>query len=297
MEILHPTMSATPTIPSSAAALYLPIKHIGGGKDGSIYLAVRKYQPTVRVALKIISGDAFGVMKANILSDLKAMQTKNIDTHPIAHILDYPPTLSWVSMNVVTGCSVEQLLDSIYKVDGFPPSLFCHVLKEVVGAQLYLGHQEHPLCHMDLSQGGNIMLRPSSGHFLRVTLVDFGAIKPWSEERALFTTVKLARKMTGKRDRVPTQYRRKAGFDAEALRDADAVYEGIETCWKAMHEYWLLDLWEEIEEKVERARVGLVDKEEAGVWNSVLGREVFGEEEVESLTRGGGLVMEEVPFM
>jgi hypothetical protein len=285
------------TIPSSAAALYVPIKQIGGGKDGHIYLAVRKHQPTVRVALKIISGDAFGDMKANILSDLKAMQKKNVNTHPLAHILDYPPTLSWVSMDLVTGCSVEQLLASTYKTDGFPPSLFCHVLKEVVRAQLYLGYQDHPLCHADLSEGGNVMLSPTSGPFSRVTLVDFGGVRPWSEERALLTTVKLARKMTGKRKRVPTQYRRKAGFDPEALRDADAVYEGVENCWRAMHEYWLLDLWKEIEEKVERARVGLVDEEEEEVWKGVLGRPVVEEEEFERVSQNGGLEMEEVPFI
>jgi hypothetical protein len=53
----------------------------------------------------------------------------------------------------------------------------------------------------------------------------------------------------------------------------------------------------EIEEKVEKVRVGLVDEEEEGVWRSVLGREIVGEEEVESLGRDGGLEMEEVPFM
>jgi hypothetical protein len=123
-------MASSHLIPASANDIYLPTSVLfTGGQDGTVFGAVPRNaladSPKPVVALKVLGLKArnqFRTRQATLLADLKAMQERDGDQHPVVSVLAYADDLSWHSMSIVPGRTVRDLLDTTYP-QGLPPSL------------------------------------------------------------------------------------------------------------------------------------------------------------------------------
>ncbi|KAF2243088.1 hypothetical protein BU26DRAFT_570493 [Trematosphaeria pertusa] len=184
-----------PTVPMSAFEKYLPLKIIGKGDDGIILLAIERKgavparttvkiensAPALRaqlVALKVVDPEKRGIVTSRFLDQLKSAQ--NDPEYPLASFLDNDPGLAWYTMSYVSGLSVQQLLVTSGLL---PPFLLFHVFVQLCQAQFHL--KTRGLCHIDLKQGGNVILRPGEdeGGLPDVILVDFGGVKSYNASR------------------------------------------------------------------------------------------------------------------
>jgi len=185
--------------PQSAKKEFIALRHLGSGKEGYVVLAVYRSSPKTLascVALKFNSGEKVTSIRKSLLEELKRMEGDR--DHLIAAVrgylqLDQP---NWHALEYIPGHSVQDLLKThkIYKVHGLLPCVIFHVFAELVRVQRHL--REHGYCHVDLKEGGNVMLsNKDEGLFSTVTLIDFGGIMNYNRFKELEHTVYLARKM------------------------------------------------------------------------------------------------------
>ncbi|KAF1830053.1 hypothetical protein BDW02DRAFT_609658 [Decorospora gaudefroyi] len=281
------------TIPGCANKQFLPLQLIGKGKDGIVVLAVPRKGPqainTCR-AIKILDGDQIGTMGKKTLEELKCMQHK--EDHLIAAVQEYPSinSVDWYCMDYIPGLNVEELLNDRYEDDGMPPTLIFHILLELMRVQQHL--KDHDKCHIDLKEGGNIMLSAKEGSaWPSIKLVDFSGIWPYRESSVARHTIHLVGKMMNRERSVP-QWWRLGYFDDSSLQSADGFYQEMWKCSeKEEEEQEIEELWEQQGEMVKRLKQDLRDEEALHDLKDTLRSTVITEENLQGLVDGGGMEM------
>ncbi|KAI4955098.1 hypothetical protein J4E91_000954 [Alternaria rosae] len=222
-------------IPRSADLKYKSLKCLGNGKDGHVVLAVPRsgdQDLSSCVVLKILKGDSTTSVARKMLGKLKGMERD--EDHLIATVRNQQETIrdqqiiehpKWHCMSYIPGCSIEQLLDAVYGDDGMPPTVVFHVLAELIRVQRHL--KANGLTHADLAAGGNFMLGNNGNDpWPSVTLVDFGGISDYNENKQIQHIFKLIVKMTRHHRAIPECWKLPS-FQDEDLETAEKV---ITTC-------------------------------------------------------------------
>ena len=233
-------MSEKIEIPGSANERYRPLKEVGKGKDGTVFLTIKRdkaTRPYELQALKVPDAQAKVVsfLKTELIVLIQA-QFENFASRqdhsgwPLPKILGVSPNRTWYVMDHVGGCDIQSLLRNGF-YDGLPPSLMFRILNQVYKYSMHLQHQG--LYHSDLATGGNVMLhRSRSEQNFSITLIDFEGVKSTSDinERKMHPIVKLARAMTRGKNLVPKGYQQRRAtstFEERDLEDADQIYSRI----------------------------------------------------------------------
>jgi hypothetical protein len=218
----------------SAKNKLIAIKTVHHGKNGAtIFAIVKDQEHSKRRALRIVKPSS-SITKA-FIDNLRTIQ--NDQNHPLVSICEHDQAISWYAMGWLQGYNASYMIANHYP-NGFPPFLVFQVLEQIYRAEVH--PLKRGLCHVDLQNGENIMLRPwgSYGGRLvpKVTLIDYSGIKPFEPYEAghvLEEFIYLARRMTGGEMRVPDYYRRRRGsikeHRADPLREADLFYEYVAT--------------------------------------------------------------------
>ncbi|KAI4616229.1 uncharacterized protein J4E87_008741 [Alternaria ethzedia] len=252
------------TIPQSAKEEFIALRHLGSGQEGYVVLAVHRSSPKTLascVGLKFNSGEKVTSIRKSLLEKLKGMEGDR--DHLIAAVHGYPDMDSpnWHALEYIPGHSIQDLLRNhkIYKVHGLPPCVIFHVFAELVRVQRHL--KEHGYCHIDLKEGGNVMLSNKDDDvFPTVTLIDFGGIWPYNRPKEFEHTLYLARKMWKGNTEIAEHWRleqfeedRKQANDQCKMIHDRAAGEIKETDT-------LEDLWKECGKSFEELKQSLTDK-------------------------------------
>ncbi|KAH5566779.1 hypothetical protein HBI26_168120 [Parastagonospora nodorum] len=242
---------ASINMPQSAKAQLIPIKTVHRGKHGATVFAILKNKPNQEHrALKIITKSKLGFVTKAFFDNLKAIQGQT--GHPLTRVYEHDADLTWYTMSWVKGYHVSYLLGNHY-TNGFPPFLLFRVLDQVFHAEQHL--QKNGLCHVNLRNGENIMLR-AGGHVMPyITLIDYSAVETYTVNKAgqgLEEFIMLARRMTRGETKVPDYFRRVRGggpFKDVPLAEADWFYKYI-AHWKWDGKQTLDGWWEGSEDQI-----------------------------------------------
>lgn len=243
---------ASMNLPQSAKDQLIIIKTVHHGKHGATAFAILKGKEHAnRRALRVVKPGSL-ITKA-LTDSLKAIQDDN--TYPLTKILEHDQDMqvSWYTMTWFQGYNVSYMIANHYS-NGFPPFLVFRVLNQVYSAEQRL--QERGLCHVDLRNGENVMLRPWSAYgeslVPKVTLIDYSGVKPYETFEAghvLEEFILLARRMTGGERRVPDHYRRIRGerggkaYPDRFLIEVATIYDYVAT-WVWHGNQMLKSFWD-----------------------------------------------------
>jgi serine/threonine protein kinase len=287
-----PRVTMTFTIPWSAHENYVPLKLLGRGKDGIVLLAVPRtgaQDLSTCTALKILEGNSIVTISTELLKQLKDCQDE--EDHLLAKVREFQASDNpiWHCMNYVQGFSVEQLLRGKYKDDGMPPTLIFHIIIEIVRAQQHL--QKHDKCHIDLKEGGNVMLSANDDSpWPSVTLVDVGGIQKWQDKKVMEHLVSLARKMMGNMNLVPQRWQPGSlTLTQNLLIDGNMFYEQIGKRVKRNENGKLYGFWKAEGERLEKLKNAFQDGPALQSLKSELEGARIIDQDVQSMVDSGGL--------
>jgi serine/threonine protein kinase len=287
-------MASSHLIPASANDIYLPTSVLfTGGQDGTVFGAVPRSaladSPKPVVALKVLGLKArnqFRTRQATLLADLKAMQERNGDQHPVVSVLAFADDLSWHSMSIVPGRTARDLLDTTYP-QGLPPPLLLHIVQELVAAQQYLKDQAVSRCHRDLKPGRNVMLSLRANHLPKVTIIDFNGIHPWREHKVVEHVVMLAWRLMAQAESVPEVFRL-SKYSEETLEEADLFYETLRR-YQCRPDSTFAALKVVMERFAGGLKNVLRDEQEEVKWGAVLEQPLITAEVIDKAIEDGGL--------
>ena len=163
--------------PSALRDLYSPIRRLGRGTQGAVYLALRNADGK-RVAIKEIRIHSVQNWKEYDLFKREAMALKSIRMKGIAEFYDYYEFLeetnpvACIVQEYIEGRSLQDMIRSGYR---FTLRRVFEIASKLLDIVESLHSHEPPIIHRDIKPS-NILIRDLDADRFDVYLIDFGAV-------------------------------------------------------------------------------------------------------------------------